>query len=496
MEKGKKSTIYYPKYPQQNTFEFNEGIVFDSKFDSGNLLSVNQITDNNYEVFICADCEFNQNIKSKEILYRVWFYFSLESIGKNFKVTITITNLSNLLKKILTEGYTPVIKYGNDGKFERIDKLKNNCYYEEKEVGIDITLTLELKKNEKAFLSFSYPYSYSDIIQYVKSIKQRAESIDHLYFFKETLNFSNENRKITLLTITSKNKMTSQLQRKFHSSKNLFPTTKNDRPFQFDKKYILITCRVHPGETPASYALEGIINFLFEKNEITKIILDNYVFLVIPCLNPDGVYYGHYRLDINGFNLNRIYNCADYIIHPSIFGVKKLVENIYKLKCFYGFYDLHAHNNIDAAFMFGNTAKINEDQVKIEMIPKLISSICKYFSLENCAFKPKIRKMQNTNEETKEEESKRHSKFKSENDSIAKTYFYKMTGHPHCYTFECNYNGKNMKINNGNENEINQIFFDQDVFRKLGESLVLSIHQYDEWLDSLKENEINNKEEK
>lgn len=489
MEKSKKSTIYYPKYSQQKTFEFNEGIIFDSNFDSGNLLSVNQITENNYEVFICADCEFNQNIKSKKILYRVWFYFSIEAIRKNFKVAITITNLSKLLKKILSEGYTPVAKYGNDDKFERIDKLKNNFSYEEKEVGIDLTFTLELKKNEKVFLSFSYPYSYSEITQYVKTIKQKAESDDNIYFFKETLTYSNENRKITLLTITNKNKITANRQKSFHSSKNLFPSPKKSRPFHFEKKYILITSRVHPGETPASYVLEGIINFLFEKNEITKTILDNYVFLVIPCLNPDGVFYGNYRLDINGCNLNRVYNCADFENHPSVFGVKKLVENIYKLKCFYGFYDLHAHNNIDAAFMFGNTAKNNEDQIKIEIIPKLMSSICEYFTLENCAFKPKTKKMQNTNEENKDEENKKVSKSKSENDSIAKTFFYKVTGSPHCYTFECNYNGRMMKIKNENKNEISSIFFNQDSFRKLGESLVLSINQYDEWLNQLKGNE-------
>jgi hypothetical protein len=482
MEKGKKSILYLPKYPQQNTFEFNEGIIFDSKFDSGNLLSVNQITDKNYELFICADCEFNQNLKSKNSLYRVWFHFSIETITKNTKITITITNLSKLLKKILSEGYTPVIKYEGKKDFERIDKTKHNFYYEIREVGVDLSMTLDLKKNERIYLSFSYTYSYKEIRFYIKSLQAMDLCDESLYFCKETLTHSLENRKIYLLTITNKSKMTSQRQKKFQLNKHLFPISKKSRPFQFDKKYILITSRVHPGETPASYVLEGILNFLFQKNEIVKNIMDNYVFLIIPCLNPDGVFYGNYRLDTDGNNLNRVYNCCEFGKHPSVSSVKVLVESICKLKCFYGFFDLHAHNNIDAAFMFGNTGKDNEEHNKIETIPKLMSMRCEFFSLENCAFKPKIKQKKIENEENKEEENKKSKSSRVENDSIAKTYFYKMTGNPHCYTFECNYNGKILR----KKNEIDCIFFTPEIFKKIGENLILTINDYDE---SLKKND-------
>lgn len=41
-------------------------------------------------------------------------------------------------------------------------------------------------------------------------------------------------------------------------------------------------------------------------------------------LNPDGVYNGHYRMDVFNQNLNRYYLNPDPLIQPSAFAVKKL----------------------------------------------------------------------------------------------------------------------------------------------------------------------------
>ena len=83
----------------------------------------------------------------------------------------------------------------------------------------------------------------------------------------------------------------------------LFPehSTTDDskmRPFKFDKETIFLSCRVHPGETPASYVLNGIWNFITnEKSEQARILRQRFVFKVVPVLNPDGVYRGYFRLD-------------------------------------------------------------------------------------------------------------------------------------------------------------------------------------------------------
>jgi len=44
-----------------------------------------------------------------------------------------------------------------------------------------------------------------------------------------------------------------------------------------------------------------------------------FVFKIIPMINPDGVYRGHLRMDGNGVNLNRFYNCAERNKQPSVY---------------------------------------------------------------------------------------------------------------------------------------------------------------------------------
>ena len=55
--------------------------------------------------------------------------------------------------------------------------------------------------------------------------------------------------------------------------------------------------------------LQGIIDKLMNfEDEQTKVLLQNYVFKIIPLLNPDGVARGMWRFDTQGINLNRKYD--------------------------------------------------------------------------------------------------------------------------------------------------------------------------------------------
>ena len=53
--------------------------------------------------------------------------------------------------------------------------------------------------------------------------------------------------------------------------------------------------RVHPGETPASYVAQGLLAFLLGPDPRAAVLRASITFVIIPMLNPDGVFLGNYR---------------------------------------------------------------------------------------------------------------------------------------------------------------------------------------------------------
>ncbi|XP_065073349.1 uncharacterized protein LOC135697526 [Ochlerotatus camptorhynchus] len=148
---------------------------------------------------------------------------------------------------------------------------------------------------------------------------------DDIYYYRELLTNSVENRRIELLTITSFHGIQTTREERL---RNLFPDEKTPRCHTFKhKKVVFISSRVHPGETPASFVLNGFFSMLLDRKSIVSITLRRmYVFKIIPFLNPDGVYNGLYRSDTRGHNLNRVYLTPNVETQPAIYAARKLIR--------------------------------------------------------------------------------------------------------------------------------------------------------------------------
>lgn len=73
----------------------------------------------------------------------------------------------------------------------------------------------------------------------------------------------------------------------------------------YHKKAIVLTSRVHPGEPQASFMLEGALMFILSDIPLAQELRKNFVFKIVPMLNPDGVVQGNYRCSLLGCDLNR-----------------------------------------------------------------------------------------------------------------------------------------------------------------------------------------------
>ena len=90
-----------------------------------------------------------------------------------------------------------------------------------------------------------------------------------------------------------------------------------------ERKAVIVTAWVHPGESNSSYVIHGMIQFMLTEDEIAKSLRDKYIFKFVPMLNPDGVILGNYRASLSGNDLNRQWQAATSRVYPEIFLLKQ-----------------------------------------------------------------------------------------------------------------------------------------------------------------------------
>ena len=156
------------------------------------------------------------------------------------------------------------------------------------------------------------------------------------------------------------------------------------------RKGIVISSRVHPGESNASHMMQGIIDYLVGPSLDAKILRDNFVFKLVPMLNVDGVVVGNYRCSLAGLDLNRMWRDASRRITPSIFACKAMLRRLQEDRDVVLFCDLHGHSRKHNVFCYGCDSRHDPrpDRRYQEMIfPRLLWRNSSVFSFSDCSFK-------------------------------------------------------------------------------------------------------------
>jgi len=166
-----------------------------------------------------------------------------------------------------------------------ISNKDNNSPKEGNNEGDNIINKEESKENEydkeqEVFFAFCHPYSYKESQIQLNKLTATYTNDPDIYFHRELLIRSPQRRKIDLLTISShEGKLT---ESEPYMNIGLFPNKDHcPRAFKYcgvivvilignnrfgsNKPVVLLTSRVHPGETPSSHSMNGMLNFLLDK---------------------------------------------------------------------------------------------------------------------------------------------------------------------------------------------------------------------------------------
>ncbi|XP_053858119.1 cytosolic carboxypeptidase-like protein 5 [Vidua macroura] len=322
------------------------GLLFSSRFDSGNLAHVEQVrptepgggpaaranalpaADYEFNVWTRPDCAHTEYENGN----RSWFYFSVRGGAPGKLIKLHILNM-NKQSRLYAQGMTPFVRtLPVRPRWERIRQRPSFQVVETQFVLSFVHRFLE-HRGATTYFAFCYPFSYTECQDMLAQLDGRFQDcrhmspsspLDSVYYHRELLCHSLDKLRVDLLTITSCHGMQEKREPRLDK---LFPDTSTPRPHCFTgKRVFFLSSRVHPGETPSSFVFNGFLDFILrEEDPRAQMLRRMFVFKLIPMLNPDGVLRGHYRTDSRGVNLNRQYLHPDAELHPAVYGAKAVL---------------------------------------------------------------------------------------------------------------------------------------------------------------------------
>ena len=346
----------------------NNELLFSSNFESGNLRYAIKHNPNEYDLILRPESECIRNYQ--------WFYFMLKINNKSTNLDILKENpiiklnIINLVKnKIILNNKTRILCY-YDGQWSRDT---NDVYYYPNDIPylIDnnlinnnntnndnanltnnnksfnfhtLTFSFDLSKitsNKKyVYFAYCYPYTYSQLTDYITSLNSLNSNKNYLR--TDNIGETLDGNKIYMLIITN-----------FNDS---FETIAN-------KKAIILTGRVHPGESNSSYVIQGLIEFLLSNEPKAEYLRKHFIFKIIPMLNPDGVIRGNFRMNSVGKDLNRMWTEENLECSPSVYFCHKMINKTLDSRDIHFFCDFHGHSNKHNFFLY--SCKSKNDFIKI-----------------------------------------------------------------------------------------------------------------------------------
>ena len=368
-------------------FNPNNEIFFSSNFESGNLRYAIKHNEFEYDLILRPE---TGSLRTYQ-----WFYFMIhinnkcDNLDKFLEKPIIKFNIINLCKKsLILNNKIKVLSYYN----KQWSRDTNDVYYYKNDLPylIDtnttinnnddantsinnennnnnksynfytLTFTFDLRKvntNPKyVYFSYSYPYTYTRLTTFLSSLNNYKNILRF-----DKIGYTIDGNKIYMIIITDFN--------------DNFDVLAN-------KKAIILTARVHPGESNSSIIIQALIEYLLSNDKKVDYLRKNFIFKIIPMLNPDGVIRGNFRMNSVGKDLNRMWMDENLDNSPSVFYTHKMIQKTLNSRQIFFFCDFHGHSNKYNYFLY--SCKSKADFIKISnntFVPNLTKKRYTYTEL-------------------------------------------------------------------------------------------------------------------
>ena len=321
-----------------NEFSENYNLLKENpivKFNIINLYKKHIILNNRVRVLTFYNNAWSRDT-SKIYYYTNDIPFLLDSNDNN--------KCTNKFNTNINESFTNIANNNNFNIYDIImnmnaskdkDKENNNQNFHTLTFQFDLSkINTDIKY---VYFAYCYPYTYTQLTNYLFSLSNYKKILRI-----DSIGQSLDNNKLYMLIITN-----------FEDS---FDTLAN-------KKAIIFTARVHPGESSSSFVIQGLIEFLLSNETKAISIRKNYIFKIIPMLNPDGVIRGNFRMNSVGKDLNRMWMEENEENSPSVFYCHKMIQKTLNSRNIHFFCDFHGHSSKNNFFLY--SCKSHNEFLKI-----------------------------------------------------------------------------------------------------------------------------------
>lgn len=378
--------VVYDAYPASGQARwpvpFDGSLRFDGQFESANLRRAVQVGGCEYNLVL--NCDVNTRGHTQ------WFFFRVNGMKANLSYRLNIINFMKC-DSLFSSGMRPLLYSERVAEVSQIGWSRcgdDVVYFQNQYCAVPVlpkrppptkkglassreastaslyTLSFLISfphTGDTAYISQCYPFTYS--------MQQRGSR--HLCdahsaaVRRETLCRSYGGNHVDLLTVSDFTCTTAEFA---------------------SRKVAVISARVHPGETNASWMMKGLLEAATADTPDAQLLRRNVILKIVPILNPDGVILGNYRCSVSGFDLNRQWSDPNEVTSPTIYHLKRLMKSFVASEQLLLFCDLHGHSRKRNIFAYGCETTRGPSRLRERVFPRLLAD-CGHFSLAGCSFK-------------------------------------------------------------------------------------------------------------